>query len=53
VATPLALVLTELLHNAVQHGLFTRRLTGTLELIADRTSDWLMGDGSLTTAKPR
>jgi two-component system, sensor histidine kinase PdtaS len=44
VATPLALVLTELLHNAVQHGLSRAGApaTGTLELVAERTSDRLM-----------
>jgi two-component system, sensor histidine kinase PdtaS len=38
VATPLALVLTELLHNAVQHGLARPggRAAGTLELNAER-----------------
>ncbi|HVB42441.1 MAG TPA: sensor histidine kinase [Streptosporangiaceae bacterium] len=43
VATPLALVLTELLHNAVQHGLARpgAPATGTLELLADRTQDRL------------
>ncbi len=43
VATPLALVLTELLHNAVQHGLARpgAPATGTLELIADRRRDRL------------
>jgi two-component system, sensor histidine kinase PdtaS len=43
VATPLALVLTELLHNAIQHGL-TRPgapATGTLEVTANRSSDRL------------
>jgi two-component system, sensor histidine kinase PdtaS len=44
VATPLALVLTELLHNAVQHGLARpgAPATGTLELAVDRSSDRLM-----------
>jgi two-component sensor histidine kinase len=44
VATPLALVLTELLHNAVQHGLSRpgAPATGTLELVAERTRDRLM-----------
>ncbi len=44
VATPLALVLTELLHNAVQHGLSRpgAPATGTLELAASRR------DGRLT-----
>ena len=43
VATPLALVLTELLHNAVQHGLAMPGgpATGTLELTADRQHDRL------------
>jgi two-component system, sensor histidine kinase PdtaS len=43
VATPLALVLTELLHNAVQHGLSGPggHATGTLELTADRGRDKL------------
>ncbi len=43
VATPLALVLTELLHNAVQHGLSRPggRAAGTLELTADRHEDRL------------
>jgi two-component sensor histidine kinase len=43
VATPLALVLTELLHNAVQHGLAGPggRAAGTLELTADRQEDRL------------
>jgi two-component sensor histidine kinase len=43
VATPLALVLTELLHNAVQHGLSRPggRAAGTLELSADRRADRL------------
>jgi len=43
VATPLALVLTELLHNAVQHGLALPGgpATGTLELTADRSGDRL------------
>ncbi|HUC58595.1 MAG TPA: sensor histidine kinase [Streptosporangiaceae bacterium] len=43
VATPLALVLTELVHNAVQHGLARPggRAAGTLELTADRTEDRL------------
>jgi two-component sensor histidine kinase len=43
VATPLALVLTELLHNAVQHGLALpgAPATGTLEVAADRSSDRL------------
>jgi two-component system, sensor histidine kinase PdtaS len=43
VATPLALVLTELLHNAVQHGLAMPGgpATGTLELTADRRRDRL------------
>ena len=38
VATPLALVLTELMHNAVQHGLSRpgRPASGTLEVIASR-----------------
>jgi two-component system, sensor histidine kinase PdtaS len=43
VATPLALVLTELLHNAIQHGL-TRPgapATGTLEVTPDRSPDRL------------
>jgi len=41
VATPLALVLTELMHNAVQHGLASAGgpATGTLELTADRRQD--------------
>src|SRR5215472_10520512 len=44
VATPLALVLTELLHNAVQHGLARpgAPATGTLELMAERGQDRLM-----------
>jgi two-component sensor histidine kinase len=43
VATPLALVLTELLHNAVQHGLARPggRAAGTLELAADRHEERL------------
>src|SRR5580658_1639313 len=43
VATPLALVLTELLHNAVQHGLARPggSAAGTLELTADRREDRL------------
>jgi two-component sensor histidine kinase len=43
VATPLALVLTELLHNAVQHGLARPggRAAGNLELTADRRDDRL------------
>jgi two-component sensor histidine kinase len=43
VATPLGLVLTELLHNAIQHGLVLpgRPATGTLELAADRKADTL------------
>jgi two-component system, sensor histidine kinase PdtaS len=43
VATPLALVLTELLHNAVRHGLARSGAlaTGTLELIVQRGKDWL------------
>jgi len=43
VATPLALVLTELLHNAVQHGLARpgAPATGTLELTARRCADSL------------
>ncbi len=43
VATPLALVLTELLHNAVQHGLALpgAPATGTLELSAERSRDRL------------
>jgi len=43
VATPLALVLTELLHNAVQHGLVRpgAPATGTLELTALRSGDSL------------
>ncbi len=43
VATPLALVLTELLHNAVQHGLAlpSGKATGTLELAVDRSDDRL------------
>ncbi len=42
-ATPLALVLTELLHNAVQHGLALPggHARGILELTADRTHDQL------------
>jgi two-component sensor histidine kinase len=44
VATPLALVLTELLHNAVQHGLAVpgAPATGTLELDAERRDDRLV-----------
>ncbi len=44
VATPLALVLTELLHNAVQHGLATPGgpATGTLEITAGRSPDRLV-----------
>ena len=44
VATPLALVLTELLHNAVEHGLSQpgAPATGTLELDADRAQGQLM-----------
>ncbi|HXS62152.1 MAG TPA: sensor histidine kinase [Streptosporangiaceae bacterium] len=44
VATPLALVLTELLHNAVQHGLSKPggRATGTLELTAIRNGGQLV-----------
>jgi two-component system, sensor histidine kinase PdtaS len=43
VATPLALVLAELLHNAIQHGLARSggHCAGTLELTADRSDDWL------------
>ena len=43
VATPLALVLTELVHNAVQHGLALPGgpATGTLEVTADRGTDRL------------
>ncbi|HEX9035115.1 MAG TPA: sensor histidine kinase [Streptosporangiaceae bacterium] len=43
VATPLALVLTELLHNAVQHGLVMPGgpATGILELAAERGSERL------------
>jgi two-component system, sensor histidine kinase PdtaS len=43
VATPLGLVLTELLHNAIQHGLVLpgRPATGTLELTADRKAETL------------
>jgi two-component system, sensor histidine kinase PdtaS len=43
VATPLALVLTELVHNAVQHGLSRpgAPATGTLEVTANRSSDRL------------
>ena len=43
VATPLALVLTELLHNAIQHGLAQPggRAAGTLELAAKRCGDRL------------
>src|SRR5580658_3423471 len=43
VATPLALVLTELLHNAIQHGLAKPggRAAGTLELTAARREDRL------------
>jgi two-component system, sensor histidine kinase PdtaS len=43
VATPLALVLTELLHNAVEHGLALPGgpATGTLEIMADRGPDRL------------
>jgi two-component sensor histidine kinase len=43
VATPLALVLTELLHNAVQHGLAQPGgpATGTLEVAACRGDDQL------------
>ena len=43
VATPLALVLTELLHNAVQHGLALPGgpATGTLEVTAERGTDRL------------
>jgi two-component sensor histidine kinase len=43
VATPLALVLTELLHNAVQHGLAMPGgpATGTIELTAERGSERL------------
>ena len=43
VATPLALVLTELLHNAIQHGLARPggRAAGTLELAAKRSGDQL------------
>ena len=42
-ATPLALVLNELIHNAVQHGLALPGgpATGTLEVTADRTGDRL------------
>ena len=44
VATPLALVLTELLHNAVEHGLALpgRPATGTLEVAACRSQDQLV-----------
>jgi two-component system, sensor histidine kinase PdtaS len=44
VATPLGLVLTELLHNAIQHGLARHGApaTGTLELTADRRPDRLV-----------
>ena len=44
VATPLALVLTELLHNAVQHGLSRPggRASGTLELTAIRNGELLV-----------
>lgn len=44
VATPLALVLTELLHNAVQHGIAVpgSPATGTLELAAKRHPDRLI-----------
>jgi two-component system, sensor histidine kinase PdtaS len=44
VATPLALVLTELLHNAVQHGLARPGgpATGTLEITAGRSPDRLV-----------
>jgi two-component sensor histidine kinase len=44
VATPLGLVLTELLHNAIQHGIVMpgRSATGTLQLIADRGPDTLV-----------
>jgi len=43
VATPLALVLTELLHNAVQHGLAQPGgpATGTIELSGERSQDRL------------
>jgi two-component sensor histidine kinase len=43
VATPLALVLTELLHNAVQHGLALAGgpAVGTLEITACRSIDQL------------
>jgi two-component sensor histidine kinase len=43
VATPLALVLTELLHNAIQHGLARPggAAAGTLELAAKRCGDRL------------
>ncbi len=43
VATPLALVLTELLHNAVQHGLASPGgpAVGTLEITACRSMDQL------------
>jgi two-component sensor histidine kinase len=43
VATPLALVLTELMHNAVQHGLVRpgAPAAGTLELTAQRSHDKL------------
>ncbi len=43
VATPLALVLAELLHNAIQHGLARPggRCAGTLELTADRGGEQL------------
>jgi two-component system, sensor histidine kinase PdtaS len=43
VATPLALVLAELLHNAIEHGLARSRgqSAGTLELTADRSHDRL------------
>jgi two-component sensor histidine kinase len=44
VATPLSLVLTELLHNAIQHGLAKPggRAAGTLELTAHRSDDRLL-----------
>jgi len=44
VATPLALVLTELLHNAIQHGLAGPggRAAGTLELAATRCGSQLL-----------
>ena len=44
VATPLALVLTELLHNAVQHGLASPGgpAVGTLEITACRSMDQLI-----------